>query len=658
LGGNIQSPWSPDGRKLIFSQNTINDEKHQFYALDIATQDTNPLTTETGKYYSPTWSPDGEHIAFILDETQENSPILRRLYIIDSQGNHHVNVTEGLPEYESVALADYYWSPDGQSITFVTDSPAGKSKPIVYKADLDGTRVQQTSSNAQILDWWNGIVVQTDPPKKVEETSLSLLRADGSQIPLQTCQSNDLPASYAIKRSSDGTLAFGMKCTQGVWMLYGVNAEGTTINKLLNSPLDARYDNLFQMTWSPDDHFLAFVAFDFDDKHIPTDLYVVIANDPSASPLKMENSSDPSWQPVLAENLLKEVSTPKPAETVSASGLIAFTAVGKNGDMDIFTVHPNGSGLTNLTNDPAIESNIAWSPDGTRLAFVSDSDGNDNIFVMNADGSDQKRLTDEPESNLAPLWSPDGQRIAYSLSDPDEKTVNLFVMDSNGENRRRLTDRHTSPDMMGVWAEEWSLDGNYIFYLDQQLISRVDIESGEITKVSPETDWPSYLLVKADSKIRFLSPCGQDSAEFCSKVKMIGEDGAGEETYQTMKLQRVCTSADPGNFYYMAKWSPDLNKILFVFSCSQDGGLFYIANGDGSDFKSVNEPGSFLYKDIHFDWSPDSQSIIFTSSPDVPHTQDLYLLNIEAALQDPGIKPSRLNLSFAQAGDLVWQPAP
>jgi TolB protein len=281
---------------------------------------------------------------------------------------------------------------------------------------------------------------------------------------------------------------------------------------------------------------------------------------------------------------------------------------------------------------------------------------------MNVDGSDRIRLTDDPESNLAPLWSPDSQRIAYTLYDPDKKTSDLFVMDSNGENRRRLTDRTVSQDMLGVWAEEWSLDGKYIFYLDQSQISKVNTESGDITKVTPEADWPSYLLVKEDSKIRFLSPCGKDSGEFCSKVKVIGEDGTAEETLGVMKLQQVCSSGDPGSFYYMAKWSPDLAKIIFVFSCSRSGGLVYIANADGSDFKSLTSnpvpTGSTGFnKDIFFDWSPDGQSIIFTSSPDDSQKQDLSILSVRDALQNPELRPTRLNLSISQASNLAWQPA-
>ncbi len=48
----------------------------------------------------------------------------------------------------------------------------------------------------------------------------------------------------------------------------------------------------------------------------------------------------------------------------------------------------------------------AWSPDGTKIAFNSDRDGNSEIYVMNADGSNPTRLTNNPDSDSNPSWSP------------------------------------------------------------------------------------------------------------------------------------------------------------------------------------------------------------------------------------------------------------
>jgi len=59
-------------------------------------------------------------------------------------------------------------------------------------------------------------------------------------------------------------------------------------------------------------------------------------------------------------------------------------------------------------------SDPAWSPDGSKIAFMSDRDGGDiEIYVMNADGSHQTRLTNSPGRDAHPSWSPDGKNIYF-----------------------------------------------------------------------------------------------------------------------------------------------------------------------------------------------------------------------------------------------------
>src|SRR5262245_49125199 len=67
---------------------------------------------------------------------------------------------------------------------------------------------------------------------------------------------------------------------------------------------------------------------------------------------------------------------------------IAFTSK-RDGNNEIYVMNADGSGQTNLTNNPASDAGPAWSPDGRQIAFGSFRDGNGEIYVMNADGSGQ-----------------------------------------------------------------------------------------------------------------------------------------------------------------------------------------------------------------------------------------------------------------------------
>jgi len=98
---------------------------------------------------------------------------------------------------------------------------------------------------------------------------------------------------------------------------------------------------------------------------------------------------------------------------------------------------PDGAKAINITNNPAADTDADWSPDGPKIAFASDRDGNVQICVMNVDGTGIARLTNHMSEDRQPSWSPDGGKIAFR-SDRDGNSE-IYVMNADGTNPVRLT---------------------------------------------------------------------------------------------------------------------------------------------------------------------------------------------------------------------------
>jgi Tol biopolymer transport system component len=197
------------------------------------------------------------------------------------------------------------------------------------------------------------------------------------------------------------------------------------------------------LSWSPDGDRLAYVhsqAGSVDDA--PSGLYVVGAD--GADPHRVIPGSwqSVSWSPDGA--LLLAAGWPTNAEHACPPDC-----------MDVYTVRPDGSALTQVTDEDSYAHYAAWSPDGSRIALVR-SDEYDNvdyesdIYVMDADGTHVVRLTEWAGFDSYPVWSPDGAFIAFASdreATPEQRRANadgafadigIYVMAPDGSDVRRL----------------------------------------------------------------------------------------------------------------------------------------------------------------------------------------------------------------------------
>ena len=133
---------------------------------------------------------------------------------------------------------------------------------------------------------------------------------------------------------------------------------------------------------------------------------------------------------------------------------ILFTSK-RDGNLEVYTMNPDGSEQVNLTQHPAIDLQAAWSPTGEQILFVSDRDGRRDLYVMDADGSNVRRVFKRKIDvwRTRPTWSPDSQQFAYQNVDWNFVKGGLYL-GAFGEEDAEFIAKYNTP--------EWSPDGSEI----------------------------------------------------------------------------------------------------------------------------------------------------------------------------------------------------
>lgn len=278
---------------------------------------------------------------------------------------------------------------------------------------------------------------------------------------------------------------------------------------------------------------------------------------------------------------------PAEATPPGTNGKIAFQSVNGGADPnygDIFVMNPDGSALTNLTNNAAEDGSPNWSPDGTKIAFQTNRDGGSYAtYVMNADGSSPTRVMADASE---PSWSPDGTRIAFSTI--RDGNLEIYAMNANGSSPTRLTNNPASDNV-----PVWSPDGTKIAFQSSR-----DHASSEIYVMN--SDGTGVTRLTTNTAIEGNPDWSPDGSKIAFQTT---RDGGATEIYSMSSdgssPARLTNHAAADN---APTWSPDGTKIAFYSFRSGTDHEIYVMDADGANVTAALTSNAVL--DSFPAWQP------------------------------------------------------
>ena len=469
FGEKYTPSLSPDGQHLAFAWNGGAGAHFSLYVKLVGTEESLRLTKQAAIDFNPVWSPDGRHIAFCRIQGVETG-----IYIIPALGGAERRVRKTLWEEHEFYEIFWYdgrlsWSPDGKLLAF-SDRAPNESAPSIFLLSLDSLEVRRLTSPHSSRGDFNP---QFSPDSR--------------------------------------TLVFN-RGSQGVHTIYTVPVSGGEERRLISG---ASYNE--GLAWTPDGHDIVFAQASW----LADDAWLWKISLHGGEPERLQFGQE-GVEPSIRGNRLvyvrqvanlniwrRKLNSPLaagPPDRFTAStrmesgpqyspdgSRIVFEST-RSGAYEVWLRRSDGSDLVQLTHFNSVTGTPRWSPDGQQIVFDSRAPGNADIFVVDSQGGAPRKLTNEPSTDIVPSWSRDGRWIYFA----SDRTGNheVWKMPSAGGAPVQVT-RH------GGFAAFESPDGRLLYYSKGRTVPgfwRIPTNGGEETEVigSLEAGYWGYWAVVED----------------------------------------------------------------------------------------------------------------------------------------------------------------
>jgi serine/threonine protein kinase len=527
--GNESWPsLSPDGAQVAFQWDGENQDNSDIYVKQIGVEPPSRLTKDPAPDYSPAWSPDGQSIAFI----REVEPKKMALMLIPQRGGSERQLeTWDICKMSQLLNGPYLaWTPDSEWLAFPYMEAEQRNGALFLISVETGERRRLTTPPADGTG-------DTSPAFSPDGGTLAFSRDYGfhSDLYLLRLGEDYKPQGEPKKVDTGNSWNLGVAWTPNGREVVFASANGPIqglwrieVSKP-GKPVRVGFpsDNAGALSISRTGKRLAYSVGRYD-----SNIWRVDLEGPGRKPGK----------PVLFISSTRPESNP---EYSPEGKRIAFVSE-QSGAAEVWICDSDGRNPVQLTKLGSGVDSPRWSADGKNLAFVATREGNTDVYVVSAGGGAPRRFTTQPGEDNWPFWSRDGRWLYFESTRSGQ--TEIWKMPSQGGEAIQVTRTHTEASV-----PQESPDGKFLYYCRgwpfAMSVWRMPLEGGEESKVFDSVHPRALWTIRPEGIYYFTAPDDKGSSDLCFY------EFATSKITKILKMERL--------LMWKIAFSPDGRTILY-----------------------------------------------------------------------------------------------